>query len=311
MNNPHVHLLLNHVPTIGTVIAFGVLILSFIRRDEGLKRVSLEVFYVIAVLTLPAYITGVGTEFSFETNDSVSKELMTRHHDAALIASLFMLLTGVTSWLALWQWRRLARFRNGSLAAVVLLSAITLVLMGRAANIGGEIRHPEILDPTAAAAVVAPAWFTAASIKGVVSGLTWVWPANEALHFIGLWLLFGILLIANLRLMGLMRAIPFSAVHRLLPWAVLGLVLNTVTGMGWVLAAANQYVENYSFFWKIGLLVLAELNLLYITVFDGPWKVGANADSPMLQRAFAVSAVGLWIGVMYFGRMLPFLGNAF
>jgi hypothetical protein len=310
MNNPHVHLLLNHVPTIGTVIAFGVLILSFIRRDEGLKRVSLEVFYVIAVLTLPAYITGVGTEFSFETNDSVSKELMTRHHDAALIASLFMLLTGVTSWLALWQWRRLARFRNGSLA-VVLLSAITLVLMGRAANIGGEIRHPEILDPTAAAAVVAPAWFTAASIKGVVSGLTWVWPANEALHFIGLWLLFGILLIANLRLMGLMRAIPFSAVHRLLPWAVLGLVLNTVTGMGWVLAAANQYVENYSFFWKIGLLVLAELNLLYITVFDGPWKVGANADSPMLQRAFAVSAVGLWIGVMYFGRMLPFLGNAF
>jgi hypothetical protein len=85
MNNPHVHLLLNHVPTIGTVIAFGVLILSFIRRDEGLKRVSLEVFYVIAVLTLPAYITGVGTEFAFETNDSVSKELMARHHDAALI----------------------------------------------------------------------------------------------------------------------------------------------------------------------------------------------------------------------------------
>jgi len=24
-----------------------------------------------------------------------------------------------------------------------------------------------------------------------------------------------------------------------------------------------------------------------------------------------VTAVGLWIGVMYFGRMLPFLGNAF
>ena len=311
MNNPHVHLLLNHVPTIGTVIAFGLLILSFIRRDEGLKRVSLEVFFVVAVLTLPAYISGVGTEFTFETNESISKEIVTRHHDAALLASVFMLLTGVTSWLALWQWRRLARFRNGSLASVVLLSAVTLVLMGRAANIGGEIRHPEILDPNVPAAAVSPAWLTASSIKELVSGATWVWPTSEALHFIGLWLLFGILLIANLRLMGMMRAIPFSAVHRLLPWAALGLVLNTITGMGWVLAASNQYVENYSFFWKIGLLLLAELNLLYITVFDGPWKVGAHADSPVLQRAFAVTAVGLWIGVMYFGRMLPFLGNAF
>jgi hypothetical protein len=311
MNNPHIHLLLNHVPTIGTVIAFGLLVLSFIRRDEGLKRVSLEVFYIVAVLTLPAYISGVGTEFTFETNESISKEIMTRHHDAALLASIFMLLTGVTSWLSLWQWRRLSRFRNGSLATVVLLSAVTLVLMGRAANIGGEIRHPEILDPNVPAAAVSPPWLSASAIKDLVSGATWVWPTSEALHFIGLWLLFGILLIANLRLMGLMRAIPFSAVHRLLPWAALGLVLNTITGMGWVLAAANQYVENYSFFWKIGLLLLAQLNLLYITVFDGPWKVGANADSPVLQRAFAATAVGLWIGVMYFGRMLPFLGNAF
>ena len=114
---------------------------------------------------------------------------------------------------------------------------------------------------------MSPAWLSASAIKALVSGATWVWPTSEALHFIGLWLLFGILLIANLRLMGLMRGIPFSAVHRLLPWAVLGLVLNTVTGMGWVLAAANQYVENYSFFWKIGLLLLAQLNLLYITVF--------------------------------------------
>src|SRR5688572_25326767 len=311
MNNPHVHLLLNHVPTIGTVIAFGLLILSFIRRDEGLKRVSLEVFYVVAVLTLPAYISGVGTEFIFEENSSISKEIVTRHHDAALLASVFMLLTGVTSWLALWQWRRLARFRNGSLATVVLLSAVTLVLMGRAANIGGEIRHPEILDPNVPAAAVSPAWLTASSIKDLVSGATWVWPTSEALHFIGLWLLFGILLIANLRLLGLMRAIPFSAIHRLLPWALLGLVLNTVTGMGWVLAAASQYVENVSFFWKIGLLLLAQINLLYITVFDGPWKVGANADSPILQRTFAVASIGLWVGVMYFGRMLPFLGNAF
>jgi len=156
MNTPHLHLLLNHVPTVGTVIAFGLFLLSFVRKDDGLKRVSLEVFYIIALLTLPAYLSGVGTQMALDQNPNVSKEIITAHHDAALIAFVFMLLTGGMSWLALWQWRRLSRPRNGSLATVMILGAITLVLMGRAANIGGEIRHPEILDKGVAAAVATP-----------------------------------------------------------------------------------------------------------------------------------------------------------
>jgi len=66
MNTPHLHLLLNHVPTVGTVIAFGLFLLSFVRKDDGLKRVSLEVFYIIALLTLPAYLSGVGTQMALD-----------------------------------------------------------------------------------------------------------------------------------------------------------------------------------------------------------------------------------------------------
>ena len=50
-NFAHVHLLLNHVPTIGSVVALGLLIVAFIRRDEGLKLVGLEVLFAIALLT--------------------------------------------------------------------------------------------------------------------------------------------------------------------------------------------------------------------------------------------------------------------
>jgi hypothetical protein len=31
----------------------------------------------------------------------------------------------------------------------------------------------------------------------------------------------------------------------------------------------------------------------------------------VLQKTLAATAIVLWIGVMYFGRMLPFIGNAF
>jgi hypothetical protein len=310
MNTPHVHLLLNHVPTVGTVIAFGLFLLSFVRKDDGLKRVSLEVFYIIALLALPAYLSGVGTAMALEHTAGVNKDVMASHHDAALNALIFMTLTGGASWMALWQWRRSSRPRNGALACVMLFAIISVVLMGRAANIGGEIRHPEILDG-ASATVVSHNWLTAAGVMAFVGGKTWVWPMNEALHFIGLWLLFGIVLLVNLRMLGLMKGVSFQAVHRMLPWAVVGLGINAVTGISWVLAAPGQYLENIAFFWKMGLLMFAGLDLLYLTAFDGPWRVAANEDAPALQKALAATAIGLWIGVMYFGRMLPFIGNAF
>lgn len=314
MNMPHLHLLLNHVPTIGTVIAVGLLILSFIRRNEGLRRVSFELFCIIALVTLPAYISGVGTQAIMEQRGEVSDLLMIRHHDAAMIGSLLMILTGGAAWLALWQTRRLTRPSLGSTGATVLLAVVTLLFMGRAATLGGEIRHPEILlDENVAIELTEPIipGLSAQTVAAFVTGEPWVWPASEAVHFMGLWLLFGVVTIVNLRMLGVMRSVPFSAVHRLLPWAVLGLGINFITGMMFVIGAPGQYLENTAFFWKIGLLLIAGLNLLYLTVFDAPWSVEAGQDAPATEKVLAVTALASWIGVMYFGRMLPFIGNAF
>jgi uncharacterized membrane protein len=317
MNTAHVHLLLNHVPTVGTVIAFGVFLLSFIRKDAGMRRLSLELFFVVALVTLPAYITGVGTQLALEQQrPEVVVELMKRHHDAAVLGSIGMVITGLMAWLALWQMRRLSRPSTGVTAAVLLFAVITIAFMARAANLGGEIRHPEIvlveqaldeIDMTS----IGPEWLTADAIAGFTSGQTWVWPTAEALHFIGLWILFGPLVIINLRLLGVIKGVSFASVHRLMPWAMLGLTINIITGMMFLIAAPGQYVENIAFFWKIGLLILAGANLLYLTAFEGPWEVEAGSDAPLRLKAAAASSLVLWIGVMYFGRMLPFIGNAF
>jgi len=132
-----------------------------------------------------------------------------------------------------------------------------------------------------------------------------------ALHFIGLWLILGIVLIANLRLLGFMRAVPYSAVHRMLPWAALGLAINVVTGMIFTTATPDQYGLNVSFLWKIVFLVVAGLSLLYTTVFEGPWHVDAGKEPPLRVKIAGATAILSWVLVMYFGRMLPFLGNAF
>jgi uncharacterized membrane protein len=311
MNVPHLHLILNHIPTIGTGVALGLLMLAMLRRSAELTRVSLEVFAVVALLTLPAYLSGVASGMELEKMEGVDKAVIARHHDGALQSSIFMVVTGAVAWFGLWRYRRSDRHSTVNVGTVLVLGALTVVGMASTATMGGEVRHPEIMAPGVTAPSSPPAWLPAASVQRLVLDNTWFWPACEALHFIGLWLLFGTVLLVNLRVLGLISVAPFAAFHRLLPWAALGLVINLTTGMFWVIATPEQYMTNVSFFWKMTLLLLAGANLLYLTSFEQPWRIGANEQAPVLSKAMAVSAIALWIGVMYFGRMLPFLGNAF
>ena len=309
----HVHLLLNHFPTIGTILALGLLLLSFVRRNDHLKKVSLEVFFLIALATIPVYQSGVAAAAALKGQPGVSEAAITTHQDAALGAFILMAITGAVAWLGLWQFRRIGRPSGSMTSAVLLLGAITVAVMTRAANVGGDIRHPEILGGqySSGTAPAAAAWLASDSIKKFVLENPWVWPTSETLHFVGMSLMFGVLMIVNLRLLGWMKGMSFASVHRLLPFGILGFAINFVTGMLFFIAASEQYIENVSFHWKMILLELAGVNFLVLTVFDGAWELPAGANPPLADKLLAASALCLSIGVMYFGRMLPFIGNAF
>jgi hypothetical protein len=307
---PHLHLLLNHVPTVGTVVGVGLLLLALVRRNDHLVHSSLEVLFAVAMLTLPVYLTGVAAEEAVQGLTGVAGEAIKTHESAALLAFIWMQVTGLVAWLGLWQSRRNSRASRGTVASVLLLSVLTLVLMARAASIGGEIRHPEIAA-NALAAAAGPGFLTSARIGTFVTDFPWVWPAAETLHFLGLCLVFGVLLAVNLRILGAMKALPFAALHRLLPWGILGLGMNLITGMMFFIAAANQYTQNVAFFWKVAFLVLAGAHFLYLTVFSKTWGLKVGEEAAMLDKLVAMTGIGLWVGVIYWGRMLPFIGNAF
>ena len=315
MTMPHVHLLLNHIPTIGTAVALGLLVISFFRRNDDLRRASLEVVYVIALFTFPAYLSGVSAQQILIEHPDINQVFVDAHQDAALWAFLFMQISGAAAWLALWKFRRTSRMSQPLMATVLLLSTLAFAVSARAANLGGEIRHTEISAEAAAAELgelaTAPSWITVKGLGRAITDRIYVWPASEALHFIGLFLIFGIVLLVNLRMLGFMQSIAFSAFHRLLPWAALGLAVNTITGMVFVTATPDQYGMNISFLWKIVFLMIAGLSLLYATVFEGPWHVEAGKSAPLRVKIAGATAILSWALVMYFGRMLPFLGNAF
>ena len=52
MNLAHVHLLLNHLPILGTLITLGLFLVSLVSNRDDLKQVSLALFSLLALLTL-------------------------------------------------------------------------------------------------------------------------------------------------------------------------------------------------------------------------------------------------------------------
>ena len=73
-------------------------------------------------------------------------------------------------------------------------------------------------------------WLRSTTLSWFVLNYPWVWSASETLHFIGLCLLFGVILIIDLRMLGMMKNVRFAALHRFLPWAISGFAINVVTG---------------------------------------------------------------------------------
>ena len=310
MNLAHVHLLLNHFPTVGFGVGLGLFVFALFAKNEALKRTSFIVFVLMALVAFAAYVSGNAAQMVVKGRDGISDAVIKAHQDAALLAFIFMEITGALAWLALWQYRQTSAMRQWTVAAVLILSIGSFGLMAQAANLGGEIRHPEIVAGGDAAASLRPSFIeTATIVASFVIDNPWVWPGSETLHFIGLSLLFGVVLMVNLRMLGLIRVVPFSAMHRLLPWGMLGLAINTATGMLFFVAKPEQYTYNLAFQWKVVFLLLAGANLLFLTVFDDAWVFGDGDEPALPVKLVAACSIFLWVGVIFFGRMLPYIGS--
>src|SRR4029434_3981840 len=110
-NLSHLHLLINHFPTIGLIIAFLLLAVSVVSdsdavNDNTMKPTALGVLFGIAVMTLPVFTTGLAAEGAIEKLPGISQPAMTAHEDSALLAFIVLELAGLAAWLGLLRWRQ-------------------------------------------------------------------------------------------------------------------------------------------------------------------------------------------------------------
>jgi len=156
-------------------------------------------------------------------------------------------------------------------------------------------------------------WLQGTPLSLWINQSTWVWPLCETLHFIGLSLLLGVTGFFDLRLIGFFKRVSVAAAKDLMPLALIGFGINAATGVVFLIGLPGQYVHNRIWWFKVGFILLAGLNAL---LYEGRWSAKAlaltpGADTPGSLKLIGVVSLASWLAVLYCGRMLPFLGDAF
>ena len=148
MNQTHIHLLITHLPIVGTALGAFVLIHGLWKRNQGTLIAAYNVLIVSAIGAGIAYATGEGAEETIEHLKGISKYLIEDHEESALVSLIALILTGGVSLIGLF-----ATLKNTSqvrrIALIVrAVSLISFGLIARTGYLGGQIRHSEIRTDT-------------------------------------------------------------------------------------------------------------------------------------------------------------------
>jgi len=141
----------------------------------------------------------------------------------------------------------------------------------------------------------------------------WLYPSVEVVHLVGIALLFGSIVVLDLRLLGLSRHIPVRMLARhVLPWTAASFLLIIPSGLLMFMAHASEFVESEVFILKLALIMAAGLNaaLFHAITFRTAdvWdteEMRKLAPPPSARLAGALSLV-LWISVIACGRLLAY-----
>jgi hypothetical protein len=150
-------------------------------------------------------------------------------------------------------------------------------------------------------------WFDGSAMGNWVRDSRWIFPAIEAVHIVALALLFGAILLLNLRLLGLtLKNKPVAQLAReMAPWIFVSLIIILASG---VLLFASEAMKAYaSVPFQVKMLFLFAAMIFHYTVY---WRLTRSADTtigPVWGKLAAIVSILLWLGVGLGGRGIGFL----
>jgi len=132
------------------------------------------------------------------------------------------------------------------------------------------------------------------------------WAVIESVHFFALGILLGTVGLFDLRVLGVAKAIPMPALHRLIPFGIAAYLVNVLTGSMFLMARPEFYVFNPSFQLKLLCMAIAGVNVIvFYSLLAGKIRnTGPDADAPWAVKMAALVSLLAWTGVIVCGRFI-------
>jgi hypothetical protein len=147
-------------------------------------------------------------------------------------------------------------------------------------------------------------------LAGSIRHSLYIFPVLESVHVMALSVVFGTVMIVDLRLLGVASSRrPFARMSsELLRITWVAFALAALTGTLMFMTNARVYAGNTSFRLKMLLLALAGLNMaiFHLTVGRTVPRWGEAPAAPGLGKLAATLSLALWIAVIFTGRVIGF-----
>src|SRR3954470_21871612 len=88
----HLHILVSVFPSIGLVLALGVYISGFRTGSDFVRQTCLVLFVLLALLSVPIYLSGVRSMASLSGNARFSEAMINTHYRWAIGALAALLI---------------------------------------------------------------------------------------------------------------------------------------------------------------------------------------------------------------------------
>src|SRR5712691_7417895 len=139
-------------------------------------------------------------------------------------------------------------------------------------------------------------WLGSTGLSVFMNNSSLGWPISACLHFLGLSLLLGTVGLFDLRLLGVAKGLSPAAMHRLVPWGVLGFAINVVTGTMFFVGKPDRYISNPAFELKLVLLLVLGINVLvfYSSAYRKVKVLGPGDTAPLGAKIAAATSFILW-----------------
>ncbi|MCP4460550.1 MAG: hypothetical protein GY816_21390 [Cytophagales bacterium] len=144
MDATHIHLAITHFPIVGTIIGAGILAYGLYTENESINKVALVTLILMALLTIPVFLTGESAEETVEHLAGVSENIVEEHEELAEKAIWLMGALGVLSLISFYAISKKLSISKRLVLLTLITALASFGLFAKVGNLGGQIRHSEI-----------------------------------------------------------------------------------------------------------------------------------------------------------------------